>query len=44
MRWPKPQLASHKSNLSSVPRGIVDWYSALPWVTWESVRVGEGIP
>jgi len=30
-------LASHKSNPSSVPRGIVDLYSTLPWVTWEAV-------
>jgi len=28
-----PVLASHKSNSSSVPRGIVDSYSTLPWVT-----------
>jgi hypothetical protein len=36
--------ASHKSNPSSVPRGTVDSYSALPWVTWEAVIVVEGIP
>jgi len=29
--------ASHKSNPSSIPRGIVDAYSTLPWVTWEAV-------
>jgi hypothetical protein len=27
-------IASHKSNPSSVLRGIVDSYSTLPWVTW----------
>jgi hypothetical protein len=36
--------ASRKSNPSSIPRGIVNLYSALPWVTWESVTVVEGIP
>ena len=39
-----PSQASHKSILLSVPRGIVDLYSALPWVTWEAVTVVEGIP
>jgi len=37
-------LASHKYNPSSVPRGIVDSYSTLPWVTWEAVTGVEGIP
>jgi hypothetical protein len=37
-------FASHKSNPSSVPRGIVDSYCALLWVTWEAVTVVEGIP
>jgi len=36
--------ASHKSNSSSVPQGIVDLYSTLSWVTWEAVTVVEGIP
>jgi hypothetical protein len=36
--------ASSKSNLSSVPRGIVDSYSNLPWVMAEVVTVVEGIP
>jgi len=36
--------ASHKSNPSSVLRGIVDSYSTLPWVTWEAVTFVEGIP
>ena len=36
--------ASHKSNPSSVLRGIVDSYSTLPWVKWEAVTVVEGIP
>jgi len=27
-------VAFHKSNPSSVPRGIVDSYSTLPWATW----------
>jgi len=27
----------------SVPRGIVDSYSTLPWVMWEAVTVVEGI-
>ena len=35
--------ASHKSNPSSVPRGIADLYSTLRWVTWEAVTVVEGI-
>jgi len=35
--------ASHKSNPSSIPQGIVDLYSALPWVTWEAVTVAEDI-
>jgi len=34
----------HKSKPSSVPWGIVDLYSALPWVTWEAVKFVEGIP
>jgi hypothetical protein len=33
--------ASHKSNPSSVPRGIIDSYSSLPFVTW--VEVVEGM-
>ena len=36
--------ASHKSNSSSVPRGIVDLYSTLPGVAWEAVAFVEGIP
>jgi hypothetical protein len=36
--------ASHKPNRSSVPRGIADSYSTLPWVTREAVTVVEGIP
>jgi hypothetical protein len=36
--------ASHKSNPSFVPQGIVDSYSTLPWVMWEAVTVVEGIP
>jgi hypothetical protein len=36
--------ASHKSNPSSIPQGIVDLYSTLPWVTWEAVTGVEGIP
>jgi hypothetical protein len=36
-------IASHKSNPSSIPQGYVDLYSALPWVTWEAVKVVEGI-
>ena len=36
--------ASHKSNPSSVPRGIVHSYSTLPWVMWQSVTVVEGVP
>jgi len=35
--------ASHKSNPSSVLRGIVDAYSTLPWVTWEAVTGVEGV-
>jgi hypothetical protein len=35
--------ASHKSNPSSIPWGIVDSYPTLPWVTWEAVIVVEGI-
>jgi hypothetical protein len=38
------EVASHKSNPSPVPQGIVDLYSTLPWVTWEAVTVVEGIP
>ena len=37
-------FASHKSNPSSIPWGIVDSYSTLPWVMWEAVTVVEGIP
>ena len=37
-------LASHKSNPSSVLRGIVDSYSTLPWLTWEAVTFVEGTP
>jgi len=34
-RWVTNTMeASHKSNPSSVPRGIVDSYSTLPWVMW----------
>jgi len=33
-----------KSNLSPVPRSIVDSYSTLPGVMWEAVTVVEGIP
>jgi hypothetical protein len=29
---------------SPVPRGIVDSYSVLPWVTWEAVTGVGGIP
>jgi len=36
--------ASHKSNPSSVPRGIVDSYSTPTWVTWEAVTVLYGTP
>ena len=39
-----PHVASHKSNPSSVPCGIVDLYSTLPWVTWEAVTFVEGVP
>ena len=39
-----PVAVSNKSNPSSVPRGIIDSYSALPWVMWEAVTVVEGIP
>jgi len=38
------RCAFHKSNPSSVPQGIVDSYSTLPWVTWEAVTVVESIP
>jgi hypothetical protein len=37
-------FASHKSNPLSVPRGIADSYSTLPWLTWEAVTGVEGIP
>ena len=37
-------LTSHKSNPSSVLRGIVDSYSTPPWVTWEAVTFVEGTP
>ena len=40
----KTCLASHKSNPSSVPRGIIDSYSNLSWVTLEEVAVVEGTP
>ena len=36
-------FASHKANPSSVPQGIVDSYSTLPWVTWEAETVVESI-
>jgi len=36
--------AYHKSNPSSVTRGIVHSYSSVPWVTWEAVTVVEGTP
>ena len=36
--------ASHKSNPSSVPWGIVDSYSTLPWVTWEAVQLWRVYP
>ena len=37
-------LTSHKSNPSSVLRGIADSYSTPPWVTWEAVTFVEGTP
>ena len=37
-------FASHKSNPSSQPQGIVDSYSTLPCVMWETVTGLEGIP
>ena len=37
------RTASYKSNPSSVPRGIVDSYSTLPWVTWDAATVVGGI-
>ena len=40
----KPSDASHKSNPSSVPRDIIDSYSALPWVMWEAVTFVEDVP
>ena len=36
--------ASHKSNPSSVPRGIMDSYSTLLWVMWDAVTVVVGTP
>jgi len=39
-----PLSVFHKSNTSSVPRGIVDSYSAPPWVTWKAVTVVKNIP
>jgi len=39
----KPQEVSHLSNPSSVPQGILDSYSTLPWVTWEVVTFVEVI-
>jgi hypothetical protein len=36
--------ASYKPNPLSIPQGIVDLYSTLPWVIWEAVTVVEGIP
>jgi len=38
------RCASHESDPSSVPQGIVESYSTLPWVMWEVVTVAEGIP
>jgi hypothetical protein len=38
------QKASHKSNPLSVPWDIMDSYSTLPWVMWETVIVVEGKP
>ena len=35
--------ASHKSNPSSVPWGIIDSYCTLPRVTWEAVTFVEGV-
>jgi len=35
--------AFHKSNPSSFPRGIVDLYCTVPWVTWEAATVVEVI-
>jgi len=37
-------VASHKTNPSTVPWGVVDLYSTLPWVTQEPVTGMEGIP
>ena len=37
-------LGSHKSNPVSVPRGIMDSYSILPWVTWEVITSVVGYP
>ena len=36
-------VVSHKCNASSVPRGIVNLYSTVPWVTREAVTLVEGI-
>ena len=40
----RPRTASHTSNPSPVPRGIVDSYFTLPWFTWEAVTVVKGMP
>jgi len=37
-------LGSHKSNPASVPWGIMDSYSILPWVTWEVITSVVGYP
>jgi len=37
-------MASYKSNPLSIPWGIVDSDSTLPWVMWEAVTVVEGTP
>ena len=37
-----PGDGSHKTNPLSVPQGIVDSYSTLPWVMLEAVTVVEG--
>ena len=38
-----PAHASYKSNSLSVPPGIIDSYSTVPWVMWEAVTVVDGI-
>jgi predicted small integral membrane protein len=40
----RAQEASHKSNPSSIPRGIVDLYFTLPWIMWEALTVVVGVP